>query len=121
MRIEAQTCADMALRQILPAVSSYAGELCERIARKGKLCIPCKAETALAGKLSCGIDALYAACEQLKRDMASVPASVEEAAAYYHNIIVKDMAAVRTEADTLELITDNSYWPFPTYSDILFY
>ena len=47
--------------------------------------------------------------------------SVEEAAAYYHTVIVNDMAAVRIEADALELITDNSYWPFPTYSDILFY
>ena len=121
MRIEAQTCADMALRQILPAVSSYAGDLCERIARKDKLCIPCKAETALAGKLSNGIDALYAACEQLKKDIAAVPATIEEAAKYYHSVITNDMSAVRAEADALELITDNSYWPFPTYSDILFY
>ena len=121
MRIEAQTCADMAMRQILPAVSSYAGDLCERISKKDKLCIPCKAETALAGRLSGGIDALYAACEQLKKDISNVPGATEEAAAYYHNVIVKDMATVRAEADALELITDNSYWPFPTYSDILFY
>ena len=121
MRIEAQTCADMAIRQILPAVSSYAGDLCERIARKDKLCIPCKAETALAVKLSSGIDALYSACEKLKNDIAAVPASIEEAAAYYHTVISGDMAEVRKEADSLELITDNSYWPFPTYSDILFY
>ena len=36
-------------------------------------------------------------------------------------MITNDMSAVRAEADALELITDNSYWPFPTYSDILFY
>ena len=121
MRIEAQTCADVAMRQILPAVSSYAGDLCQRITHKEKLCIPCKAETALAGKLSAGIDALYAACEQLKMDIASVPSDAVNAAAYYHNVIAKDMHAVRAGADALELITDNSYWPFPTYSDILFY
>ena len=120
-RIEAQTCADVAMRQILPAVSSYAGDLCERVAQKNKLCIPCKAETELAGKLSAGIDALYIACEQLKKDLLSIPGDLEAAAAYYHTIIVKDMASVRAEADALELITDNSYWPFPTYSDILFY
>ena len=121
MRIEAQTCADVAMRQIIPAVSSYAGDLCQRIATKDKLCIPCKAETALAGKLSSGMDALYAACERLKSHITNVPGTIEEAATYYHNVIVKDMAAVRAEADALELITDNSYWPFPTYSDILFY
>ena len=121
MRIEAQTCANMAMRQILPAVSAYAGDLCERVAKKDKLCIPCKAETALANRLSTGIDALYAACETLKKDIAAVPADIEQAAAFYHTVISKDMAAVRTQADALELITDNSYWPFPTYSDILLY
>ena len=121
VRIEAQTCADMAMRQILPAVSSYAGALCERIAHKNKLCIPCKAETILATNLSNGIEALYAATERLKQDISCVPNTLEAAAAYYHNVISCDMAAVRAEADALELITDNSYWPFPTYSDILFY
>jgi glutamine synthetase len=121
MRIEAQTCADIAMRQILPAVSAYAGDLCDRVAKKDKLCIPCKAETALMSRLSCGIDALYAACERLKKDIGSVPSDITEAATYFHTIIVKDMKNVRLEADALELITDNSYWPFPTYSDILFY
>ena len=109
------------MRQILPAVSSYAGDMCERISRKDKLCIPCKAETALATRLSNGIEALYAATERLKMDIACVPDAIEAAAAYYHNVIASDMAAVRAEADALELITDSSYWPFPTYSDILFY
>ena len=46
---------------------------------------------------------------------------LRKTAAYYHTVIAQDMATVRAEADALELITDNSYWPFPTYSDILFY
>ena len=30
------------------------------------------------------------------------------------------MAAVRAAADSLERITDKTYWPFPTYDDLLF-
>ena len=29
--------------------------------------------------------------------------------------------AIRSEADVLEAMTDKSYWPYPTYSDLLFY
>jgi glutamine synthetase len=31
------------------------------------------------------------------------------------------MNSLRRYADELEAITDKSYWPYPTYSDILFY
>ena len=31
------------------------------------------------------------------------------------------MADLRREADILESLTDKSYWPYPTYSDLLFY
>ena len=31
------------------------------------------------------------------------------------------MNAVRKEADVLEAMTDKGYWPYPTYSDLLFY
>jgi len=28
---------------------------------------------------------------------------------------------LRAEADALEAMTDKAYWPYPTYSDLLFY
>jgi len=121
MRIEAQTCVDMAIRQILPAVSRYTGDLCERVATKNKLCVTCYGETDLINKLSVGTDALYLACQTLKDDLAKVPANSVDASFYYHTVISADMNKVREEADSLELLTDKSYWPFPTYSDILFY
>ena len=31
------------------------------------------------------------------------------------------MADVRKDADLLEKLTAKDYWPYPTYSDILFY
>ena len=40
---------------------------------------------------------------------------------YYHDTIVPGMNALRAEADVLEAMTDKSYWPYPTYSDLLFY
>ena len=31
------------------------------------------------------------------------------------------MNTLRTAADALETLTDKSYWPYPTYSDLLYY
>ena len=120
-RIEAQTTLDMAVRQILPAVSGYCGKLCQRVTDKHAVGIACVAEADLLNKLSTGIDNLYASCELLKKNLANVPADGNEAMNYYSTIINSNMAAVRAEADSLELLTDKSCWPFPTYSDLLFY
>jgi glutamine synthetase len=75
----------------------------------------------LVKKLSEHTDTLYALCEKLKSDVANVPHTAMKAARYFCETIVPDMDAVRKEADILELLTDKSYWPFPTYSDLLFY
>ena len=35
--------------------------------------------------------------------------------------IVNSMEAMRKEADILEQLTAKNYWPYPTYSDLLYY
>ena len=121
MRIEAQTMLDMAMRQILPAVSRYTGDLCQRVELKQKLYVGRNAEMALVHQLSEGMDALYEACNKLKEDLCGIAGTGEDGARYYREVISKDMDILRKLADELEVITDKSYWPFPTYSDILFY
>ena len=121
INIEALTCVDMALHQILPAAMKYSHALTQGMLNKKELGISCQAETALVQKLSTAADGLYENCQKLKADLDTVPESAEAAAAYYHNVIVSDMNALRTEADILEQLTDKSYWPYPTYSDLLFY
>ena len=121
VNIEAKTTLDMALRQILPAVSRYSADLAERIQAKKAIGCPVRAEEALAKKLSAGIDELYDRCEHLKTELSTVPEESIDAANYFSWVIVPDMDAVRSAADSLELLTDKAYWPFPTYSDLLFY
>jgi len=121
MRIEAQTTVDIAMRQILPAVSKYCGDLCARVDMKQRLSVSQAAEMDLITRLSNGIDQLYAACGELKTRLQDVPADSQQSPDYYHNVISPVMTKIRTAADEMELLTDKSYWPFPTYSDILFY
>ena len=119
--IEARTMMDMALHQILPAALAYCRSLCEGIAAKQPLGLSCKAERQLAQRLSEAADALYDHVQTLGFSLDAVPTDPELAVDYYHDVVVPAMANLRKEADTLETLTDKSYWPYPTYSDLLFY
>ena len=121
INIEAKTTADIAIRQILPAVSRYCADLAKNIAAKKAMGCSCKAESDLVSKLSNGTDRLYDDCAQLNEALKTVPCESIDAAYYFSHVIVPKMDAVRATADSLELITDKDYWPFPTYSDLLFY
>lgn len=118
--IEARTMADMIRHEILPAVSSYAAELCGRITRKDAHGMPCEYETRTAEEISTLTDALFGACERLERDLGEMPKEPTKAMVYSHDVIVRDMSDARTYADRLELLTASDYWPFPTYTQLLF-
>ena len=119
--IEAKTMIDMALHQILPAAMGYTRELCEGITAKKAVKMSCWAETGIAGELSTACDRLYDHVQSLKEALCQVPAESEEAALYYRRVILSYMEEVRRQADILETLTDKAHWPYPTYSDLLFY
>ena len=119
--IEARTMLDMAIHQIPPSAMRYTKDLCDALVVKKNLGISCNAESVLVRNLSGHTDCLYDAIETLRHSMRNVPKQAEQAAMYYHDTILPGMAALRTEADALEALTDKSYWPYPTYSDLLFY
>lgn len=121
VNIEAKTSIDMVLHQILPAAISYTTSLCQGVLAKEKVGATCKAEKDLIARLSDATDRIYENVMAMKTHLLNIPEGNEAAAMYYHETIISDMAAVRADADLLEQITDKSYWPYPTYSDLLFY
>lgn len=118
--IEARTMLDMIRRQILPAVSSYASTLCERIEKLKKVGWVTEYETDTSRDIALLTDLLMKQSLTLGNDMQRVPEDIWEAMHYYHDTILKDMKECRASADELELLTDKEYWPFPVYSDLLF-
>ena len=119
--IEAKTMADMIRRQILPAVSAFGAELCERMWKKQQMAVSCGYETETAKAVSALTEELYAACGQLEADIAGIPADATEAMGYCHKNLVPGMAKARKAADELEALLPKEAWPFPVYGDILFY
>ncbi len=119
LSIEALTLLDMVRRDVLPAVSDYSAELCDRAAKKKG--VPCRYETTLAADMAEKVDALLAAADQLEADLGRCGGELEEKMHYFHDTVAADMAKIRELADALETVTAKEYWPYPSYSDILFY
>jgi len=119
--IEGATMVDMIRHQILPAVSEYSTELCERTASKEAAGVSCKYEKTTAASASKLTDSLLDACDKLEKDLSKVPSDARKAMDYSHKVIVADMEKARALADQLESLTAVEYWPFPVYSDLLFY
>ena len=118
--IEARTMTDMIRRQILPAVSAFAGDLCSRAGTKKDLGACCQYEVSTACQVGSLTDALMAASDKLEMDLSAIPADAAEAMRYSHDVLIPDMDTARRAADQLETLNSSDRWPFPTYSDLLF-
>ena len=124
VNIEALTMVDMARKEILPAVAGYTKSLAETLAAKKAAVagLPCKYETATITKLSELSDEIADATADLDSEIAKFQAieDVTEAANDIRDVILGKMDALRAVCDEAETITAKEFWPFPTYSDLLF-
>ena len=124
VNIEALTMVDMARKEILPAVEGYTKSLAETLAAKKAAVagLPCKYETATITKLSELSDEIADATADLDGEIAKFQAieDVTEAANDIRDVILGKMDALRAVCDEAETIPAKEFWPFPTYSDLLF-
>ena len=124
VNIEALTMVDMAKKEILPAVEKYTKSLADTLAAKKAAVagLPCKYETAAVTKLSELSDSIADATDDLEAEIEKFQAieDVTEAANDIRDVILGKMDALRAVCDEAETITTKEFWPFPTYSDLLF-
>ena len=122
INIEALTMLEMARQDIYPAVNGYIAELCSVIASKQTISskISCEADITLAEKLSTMNEAMANAMKKLEIDLSEMPAAIGPASQKMAHVIVPDMEAVRALADSMEKLTSSDYWPYPSYTDMLY-
>ncbi len=122
LNIEALTASDMVRQQILPACIAFENELAQTVNRKRDAGVSGGMEADLLGRVSDETEMLYQKCAALDAAVKAVPeGDCETVARYYHDAVIPAMDAVRAPADRLEMLVSRQYWPYPTYSDILFY
>ena len=115
---------DMARKYIIPSVCAYSKSLTDTALNKKLLSsdISCSLEVALVKKLSSLNSCLDTKIEKLNTSLLeskNYPNPKENAEFYRDNIKVQ-MQEIRAIADELETIVSKEFWPFPTYSDLLF-
>ena len=123
--IEARTMITMAYRQIGPAVLSYIKSINETIEgiQKTNSTFSTTSMTRLVQRLAENYDMLMDTTQVLEATVQKVGelSDVTEQAIFCTSNIIPTMEKLRTYADTLETITAKESWPFPVYSDLLFY
>ncbi|QNL45682.1 glutamine synthetase III [Oscillibacter hominis] len=124
IHIEALTLIEMVKRNILPAVSRYSDALSTSLLHR-KEAVPSasfQVEETLISKLSRQNSALLDLILQLEKAVEQAPGEDAgyEQANYYHDSVLSLLNEARTVIDDLETMTAKEYWPYPTYSDILF-
>ena len=122
--IEANTMVDMAKTQIAPAVETYIGKLAKTVADKKAIdkSLVFGYETDLIKKLSESVEKILADAETLKTKIAALAKAknITDESYKIRDTVIPAMAKLRAVADEAESLTDRSYWPFPTYGDLLF-
>ena len=121
--IEARTMIDMVKRDIFPAVSAFSGEVAKNLGLKRSALpdLECSAEEKLLRRLSGLTGEMMRQLEALEEAVAAPKGKdAYEAAHYYKYTVFVVMDALRAAVDELETITSASYWPYPSYVDLLF-
>ena len=124
INIEALTMLEMIKKDIIPAVCNYSKDLTESALAKKDLSsdIDISLETNLVSKISSLSSCLAKKTADLEKVLLGAKDcdDSEKLAKYYHDTVLSQMNEVRAIADELETLIGKGYWPFPTYTDLLF-
>ncbi len=122
--IEANTMVDMARTQIVPAIEAFAADTAKAVATKKAVApeLPCRYETGLVTTLTGLIDEIAVKTDELEAALLKVrdAADIVGESALIRDTLLQAMGELRVPCDKAEMLTAKSYWPYPTYADLLF-
>ena len=125
INIEAMTMLDMAKKDILPSASKFGRALAETITAKKAAyeMADVSYEQELLVKVSTLTSSIYRKVEKLEKAVLKakeITDDISKLALFTRENIFAAMTELRISVDELESCTDKSYWPYPSYGDLLF-
>ena len=124
VNIEANTMINMVHKRIAPAITRFTADLAKEAAEKKALFpdLACSYESDLVVKLSGITDCIAGKTAELEKAVMGLSdaADIVEESALIRDTVLPRMSELRVPCDRAELLVAKSYWPFPTYGDILF-
>ena len=124
VRLEALTMLDMLRKDILPSIISYIKDVSETALKKREISskLDISVETDMVERMTEVASKIYKGIEELDNCVCKAQETEDmlEKSRCYRDCVVGAMDKLRKEADFAEANIGRSYWPYPTYSDILF-
>jgi glutamine synthetase len=121
INIEAQTASTIAHTMILPAALKYEADVacaCNSASAAG---VDDAEQKALLEDVVDGVTSLRQLVGKLDAAIANQPHGDNlDHAKYQRDVLLPAMADLRTQADKLELLVSDEYWPLPKYREMLF-
>jgi glutamine synthetase len=120
--IEVKAAVHMASKQYIPSVITYATKLAESVSAVEAVGVDASVQKELLVKISALLKEAQAALVNLEKVYATTDAieDVADMAKSYRHVVVPAMAALRSPIDQLEMLVDSSYWPVPSYGDLMY-
>ncbi len=122
--IEANTMINVVHKRIAPAIVRFTSDLAKQAEEKKALLpdLKCSYELELIQKLSDITDTIAEKTRSLEEAVIGIldAEDVVTESALIRDTVLPKMSELRIPCDRAELLTAKSYWPFPTYGDILF-
>ena len=122
--IEANTLKDMVRREIIPAVSAFEGELCRTISYMKEAFTTVQVSDVerdtCTSLMKCNKKMVQLE-RQLESALAKASASgADDMSGYFHDKVLSLMEKIREVVNEAEVLTPDRFWPYPTYSQLLF-
>jgi len=114
---------EMCRKQIIPAVSRYLGVLSNSIISQEAIGLVTSEQKKQASSLQESLEEAICQTELLHIAIAQALAQGDDALAQaelYRDEVATRMQALRGHIDLMETYTDRSFWPLPSYDDLLF-
>lgn len=125
INIEALTTLEMAKRQIIPAVIQYTTSLAESIntIKATGINVDISVQTESLTEISTLLASLNKNVSLLEKAVEKADnfeGDIFDLGMMYRYEVFEQMNTLRADADKLETLVDQEFWPIPTYSDMLF-
>ena len=121
--IEAKTLLGMTTREIIPAISSFEGELCRTLLDKQSIFgkNDSSVERVECLRLSKDNSEIADLCGRLSDALDVAPSAMDAGtASYYHDKVLVLMEKMRLLINDAEGLVPGRLWPYPTYRRLLF-
>jgi len=121
--IEGQSALSIARTMILPAAQKTQRDVAESLAAAKQHGLAIEQQSQRLRDMTMRIEAFVRCIDELATQFEKAEghqASELEHAALYRDAVVPAMHRLRAEADQLETMIDDDYWPLPKYRELLF-